>query len=378
MSKKVVGFFLFITLLIVILQWKVKDDYSGEVVNVYGWYGIIPREIFNDFEKETGIKVRYDFYDNNEMLEAKLLSTNNGYDIVFPSFIPYASRQLLMGIYSKLNRKLIPNIKNIDGIITSKFGANGGDVQFLVPLFWGTIGIAYNKKVVSQLLPGETIDSYDVLFDLSKISKLFPYGVSFPEEYIDILPQTRKFLQLKHGGESVTDFQECFRFLEKVRPYITKFSSTTMISDLLSGDVCIAIGASDNAYRAMRSSKAVDKDIQYTLPKKTGILWIDCLGVPKKAPNKRNAYLLINYLLSPEVAAKITNHSGILVNLPAALPLINAEIVTKKDICQSDPEVLEGLTMGCARAENTRELIKAWSQYKTNTHHTSINKEASK
>ncbi|MDR1233702.1 MAG: extracellular solute-binding protein [Holosporales bacterium] len=378
MSKKFITYSLFAAFLIIVLRWYRSENTSVNVVNVCGWYGVIPREVFDDFEKETGIKVRYDFYDSNEALEAKLLAANSGYDVVFPSFLPYAARQLSMKLYAKLNHKLIPNIKNVDGIITSKFKENGGDTQFLIPLFWGTIGIAYNEEVISKLLPSETIDSYEILFNPSKVSKLFPYGVSFPEEYIDIIPQTKVFLQLNHNDNFIADTAACFHFLAKVRPYITKFSSTTMISDLLSGDICIAIGTSDNALKAMRAAKFVKKVIQFRLPKNNGLLWIDCACIPRKALNILNAHKLINFLLRPDIAARITNHSGILVNLPGGLYLINPEITSKKEICPSDPGVLNNLILTRFGMENAKSLIKSWTQYKMFAQFTDTNKGETK
>ncbi|MBQ3946021.1 MAG: spermidine/putrescine ABC transporter substrate-binding protein PotF, partial [Alphaproteobacteria bacterium] len=166
------------------------DKTPQETVNVYGWYGIIGNEILKDFEKETGIKVIYDVYDNNDTLEAKLLATNSGYDVVFPSFIPYAARQCAMGIYAKLNEDLIPNLKNIQGAITEKFKIAGGDITRLVPMFWGTIGIAYDEEAVRTIFPEAKEVTYDMLLKPENIKKLSQYGVSFPEEYIDIFPQT--------------------------------------------------------------------------------------------------------------------------------------------------------------------------------------------
>ena len=265
-------------------------------VNIYGWYGVISREVLSDFEKETGIKVVYDVYDNNDSLEAKLLATNSGYDIVFPSFIPYAARQLNMGAYQKIDMKFVPNIKNISGSITDNYKKSGGDVDYLIPIFWGTTGIAYDANVLSKLFPNEKIDSYDILLNPEKAMKLAKYGISFPEEYIDIFLQTNIYLNNGKLGEIrdpelINQYIDCFKLIRK---YIKKFSSSTMTTDLISGEVCVAIGSSDTAWRAKRSGKYVNKDIKYIIPRDAGILWVDCVGIPQKAPNKENAY--IDYL----------------------------------------------------------------------------------
>ena len=345
---------------------------SKETVNVYGWYGIIGNDILKDFEKETGIKVVYDVYDNNDTLEAKLLATNSGYDVVFPSFIPYAARQCAMGAYTKLDKDLIPNLKNIEGKITEKFKQTGGDTTKLIPMFWGTIGIAYDIDAVTKIFPNEEM-SYKLLLDPNNISKIEKYGISFPEEYIDIFPQTEVFLNLKDGRtfKSRDKINKYIKHFRLVRTYIKKFSSTTLIRDLLSGEVIIAIGCSDNAWRAMKSAKDVGKKVKYVVPSGYGVLWIDCIGIPAKAPHKENAHKFVNYLLRPEVAAKLTNNTGILVNIPQAQKYFAKEFISDKEICPTEDNVIAGMTLGTPSKNdedrrNDKLATRAWSQIRMN------------
>jgi putrescine transport system substrate-binding protein len=349
---------------------SLKKSCTDNVVNIYGWYGIINREILNGFEKETGIKVVYDVYDNNDTLEAKLLATNSGYDIIFPSFIPYAARQQKMGVYSKLNKNLVSNLHNIDGIITEKYVFAGGNLDYLLPIFWGTTGIAYNESVVSSIFSGEEIDSYDILLDPEKIKKIAKYGVSFPEEYIDIFPQTEAFLGIGRHKD-VNNIAKYLEFFKKIRKYIKKFSSSTMIHDLISGEIAIAIGSSDNAWRAMKSGKNVGKNIIYTIPQNYGVIWIDCVGIPQKAPHKKNACKFLEYILRPEIAAKITNSSGILVNIPTASKFFCEEIRKNRHIFPTGHDFLDSLMIG-SPSKNMYEIqydkaaTRTWSQIKMN------------
>lgn len=352
--------------------WSNSFYKEEKTVNVYGWYGIIPRKIFSDFEKETGIKVIYDVYDNNDSLEAKLLATNCGYDVIFPSFIPYAARQVAMGAYAKLNKDLLPNLENVDGIITQRFKESGGNTDFLVPFFWGTIGIAYESNTVKKIFPNQKIKSFDVLFEKKKIKKLSKYGVSFPEEYVDIFPQTSVFLDFPPNVKNSKNLEQHKNLFKKIRKYITKFSSTTLISDLLSGEVCIAIGSSDNAWRAMHSEQNVNKKIKYVLPEKGTMLWIDCVGIPEKAPHKKNAHLLLNYLLSPEVAVKITNHSGILVNIPKSYENFRDDIKNNTQIFPRDSDLIKNFIIGSPSTSDEdlsfdRKANELWSKIKMNS-----------
>ena len=344
-----------------------------ETVNVYGWYGIISNEILKDFEKETGIKVIYDVYDNNDTLEAKLLATNSGYDVVFPSFIPYAARQCAMGVYAKLDNNLIPNLRNIQCEITEKFKTAGGDITSLVPMFWGTIGIAYDEEAIKTIFPEAKEVTYDMLLKPENIKKLSKYGVSFPEEHIDIFPQTAVFLNLidDNSIKTAKKIREYVKHFKKVRKYIKKFSSTTLIKDLLSGEVVVAIGCSDNAWRAIKSAKKLNKKLKYVIPRGYTTLWIDCMGIPAKAPHKENAHKFVNYLLRPEVAAKLTNNTGILVNIPEANKYFEKEFVDNTQICPRDKEMISGMIMGhpSRNAEDIKTdkmATRAWSQIRMN------------
>ena len=346
---------------------------AKETVNVYGWYGVMNREVLSDFEKETGIKVIYDVYDNNDTLEAKLLATNSGYDVVFPSFIPYAARQCNMGAYTKLNKTEIPNLKNIDGYVTEKYQSAGGDTDYLVPIFWGTIGIAYDTDIVYRTFKNEEPISYNILLDPEKIKLISKFGISFPEEYIDIFPQTQVFLNLEDSPNSKTParISSYMNHFKNLRKYIKKFSSNTMISDLISGEVVVAIGSSDNAWRAQISAKHVGKNLKYIIPKGSGMLWVDCVGIPEKAPHKENAHKFLNYLLRPEVAAKITNYSGILTNIPTATAFFKKEITCDDQICPFDNEVLSNLMIGVPSknaedAKYDKMATRAWSQIRMN------------
>lgn len=353
---------------------RLDKSSSQETVNVYGWYGIINNEILKDFEKETGIKVVYDVYDNNDTLEAKLLATNSGYDIVFPSFIPYAARQCAMGVYTTLDSERIPNLRNIRGKITEKFQKAGGDTTRLIPMFWGTIGIAYDIDAIQKIFPEVKEVTYDLLLKPENIKKLTKYGgVSFPEEYIDIFPQTAVFLNLMDEKSIKTPekIMRYIKFFKKVRKYIKKFSSTTLIKDLLSGEVVIAIGCSDNAWRAINSAKQVGKKVKYIIPNGYATLWIDCMGIPEKAPHKANAYKFVNYLLRPEIAAKLTNNTGILVNIPEAHKHFDKEFVANKQVCPTNEDTISEMIMGspCQSAEdaqNDKLATRAWSQIRMN------------
>ncbi|MBR1944352.1 MAG: extracellular solute-binding protein [Alphaproteobacteria bacterium] len=344
---------------------------SNNVVNVYGWYGLLPKSVLEQFEKEYNIKVRFDAYDNNDVLEAKLLSGSNGYDVVFPSFIPYASRQTTMGAFEKINYKLIPNIKNTYGAISDNFKKYGGNTDYVVPTLWGTIGIVYNKDIINKLFPDLKTLTYRELMSEEYMREFHKYGVSFPEEYIDILPQIQTLIH------DYSDFKSIINILSPVRKYITKFNSATVIYDILSEESCIAICSSDYAFKIISAAKELNKHIEFSIPKGSTVLWIDCMAIPKTAPHKENAHKFINFILQPKIAAEITNYSGILLNVPESRQYVDDAIKENNNIFPNDNELISTFILGRAiRSENDikydREANKVWAKIKLNKNLSSI------
>jgi putrescine transport system substrate-binding protein len=370
MTRKRIAILLFAVVLCFFYCFARHFVPDKECVNVYGWYGIIPRSVINDFEKETGITVRYDFYDNNETLEAKLLATNSGYDVVFPSLIPYAARQAAIGVYCPIDEDCVPNIKNIDSTIYEKFKKVVKNYNVLVPIFWGTIGIAIDEDIVMEAVPAHCLDSYTLVFSDEFLSKLHKNGVSFPEEFVDIFPSMLNFLGEGFFNRDLANIKKVFGLCRRLRPFITKFSSTTLTNDILIGEVCVAIGSSDNAWRAIMAGRKIRKKIKFFIPKEGSTLWIDCIGIPVGAPHKKNAEEFIDFLLRPDILARITNHSGVLTTGANLRDKVSSDISEDINI-YPDMETMDRLHIGypCASEKDMnyeKTAIRAWNHVKLN------------
>ena len=109
-----------------------------KVLNVYNWSDYIAEDTIAKFEKETGIKVNYDVFDGNEILEAKLLAGSSGYDVVVPS-ASFIDRQIKAGIFQKLNKSALPNKKNLDKAIAKRVSVYDPGNKYSVVYMWGKV-----------------------------------------------------------------------------------------------------------------------------------------------------------------------------------------------------------------------------------------------
>ncbi|WP_051908786.1 extracellular solute-binding protein [Candidatus Odyssella acanthamoebae] len=310
-----------------------KTD-EGMTLNIYNWYGMIPKDVIDKFEAETGISIRYDLYDNNEILEAKLFSGNSGYDVVFPSASPYVGRQIEAGVYQKLDKALLPNLKNMDPVIYEKMRLADPNLEFTVPFYWGTFGFAYVEEEILKRLPTAPVHSYQLLFDPEIVSKFADCGVTLLDESVDVYPAMLTYLGKDPGSNSQEDLEYAQHNLVKIRSFIKRFSSSRFVNELVGGESCLAQAWSGEAQLAQDRANEVGKNIhiRYVVPEEGGTLWIDAMAIPAGAPHPKNAHKFIDFLMDPKNSARISNAIKLAVANKAAIPYIEDKI-------KSDPTI---------------------------------------
>ncbi len=155
-------------------------------LNVYNWTHYIAKDTVPVFEKQTGIKVNYDLFDTNELLESKLLSGQSGYDIVVPSGV-FLANQIKAGVYLPLDKSKVPNLKNLNPVLMKKLEVYDPNNQYAIPYMWGTTGIGYNPELVKKAL-GETapVDSWDLVFKPENMKNLASCGVAFIDDATEV------------------------------------------------------------------------------------------------------------------------------------------------------------------------------------------------
>ena len=279
-------------------------------LNIYNWSDYIAPDTIPKFEAETGIRVTYDVYDGNEVLEAKLLSGRSGYDVVVPSASPFMARQIAAGVYRVLDKSKFPGWRNLDPHILELVSAGDPDNAHGAPYLWSDTGIGYNERQVRAAL-GEAapVDSLSLIFDPTIAGKLAPCGISLLDTPQEVFPAALAYLRLDPKSRDLVDLDKAFAVLEKIRPYIRKIHSSQYINDLAGGDLCAALGYSGDVIQARnRAREAGNKvEIAFRVPKEGAMMSVDMLGIPADAPHPENALRFIDYLLRPEVIADVTN-----------------------------------------------------------------------
>ena len=337
---------------------------SGKVLNLYIWSDYLAPTTLSRFEKQTGIKVSAAYYDANEILEAKLLAGGGGYDLVMPT-ASYFERQVKAGMYLPLDKKNLPNLKNMDPHLMAKVAVHDPGNAHGVIYLWGTNGIGYNEKMVKELLPDAPLDSWQMVFDPKVASKVAKCGISVLDSPAEMMRAVLSYLGKDPNSQKPEDMAEAEAVLLKIRPYIRSIKSSQYIEALAKGELCVAVAYSGDVMQARDRAQDANKGIKinYSIPKEGTILWFDMLAIPKDAPHPENAYAFINFVMNPEVIGEITNFKGYANANAAAKPL--ASVKNDPGIYPS-PEMLPKLTLQLADSDDqTRAITRVWQKFKT-------------
>jgi putrescine transport system substrate-binding protein len=344
-------------------------DGGGEsIVRIYNWSDYIGDATIDRFQRETGIRVIYDVFDSNEVLEAKLLSGASGYDIVVPTS-DFMGRQILAGVFQPLDKTMLTNYDNLDPELMSFIESFDPGNVYGVPYLWGTTGIGYNRDMVEAALGSAApVDSLDLIFQPENLSRLADCGVAFLDAPQEVFEAVLNYLGLNPNSTTPDDYRiEARRILDPIRPYITYFHSSQYINDLANGDICIAFGWSgDILQAAARAREAANGHrIAYSIPREGALMWFDMLAIPADSRHADNAHRFIDFILRPEVIAEITEYVKYANPNLKATPLVPPEIRDNPGI-YPPPEVRNNLfTDEVTPPAVDRVMTRVWTSVKT-------------
>jgi putrescine transport system substrate-binding protein len=337
------------------------------VVNVYNWSDYIDPTVLEDFTKETGIKVKYDTFDSNDMLETKLLAGRTGYDVVVPTAY-FLARQIKAGVFQKIDKNRLPNLVNAWDEIARRLAVYDPGNQYAVNYMWGTTGIGYNIAKVRELLgPDARIDSWDVVFKPEMLAKFKDCGVHMLDSADDVFAATLRYLGLDPNSKEPADFDKATELLMKVRTSVRKFHSSEYLNALASGEICLVLGYSGDIKQAQKRAAEAKSGIEigYAIPQEGAQLWFDNLAIAKDAKNVAEAHALIDFLLRPQIAARNSNVISYANGNAASRPFVDPAIIGDKTIYPDQATMARLYTIMAHDQKTQRLMNRLWTRVKT-------------
>jgi putrescine transport system substrate-binding protein len=341
------------------------------VVNFYNWSDYIDPIVLEDFSKESGIKVRYDTFDSNDTLEAKLLAGKSGYDVVVPTAY-FLARQITAGVFQKLDKAKLPNLVNAWPEIARRLAVYDPGNQYAVNYMWGTTGIGYNVNAARKILGSDAaaaaaMGSWDAVFDPEKIARFKDCGIHLLDSSDDIASAALHFLDLDPNSSDPGDLEKAAALLTKIRPYVRKFHSSEYLNALASGEICFVVGFSGDIKQAQKRAAEAKGAVavSYSIPKEGAQLWFDNLAIPRDAPDAAEAHALVDYLLRPEVAAKNTNYISYANGNLASQKFIDKAILDDRTIYPDDVTMAKLYTITAHDQKTQRLINRLWTRIKT-------------
>ena len=345
---------------------RVAESAESPQLNVYSWSDYIAPDTVPTFEKLTGIKVRYDIFDSNEVLETKLLTGNTGYDIVVPT-VNFFERQVKAGVYRILDKRLLTNLGNLDPELLRRLEQYDPGNQHAIPYMWSMVGLAYNRGEIERRLGASPPTSWSLLLDPAIAAKLKDCGISMLDAPPDVIGATLSYLGKDPDTDDERELSAAFDALRRIRPFIRNFDAQQYVSDLANGSICLALGWSGDAVQSRNRAREAGNgvNVAFFVPREGSIMTLDAMAIPADAPHPRNAQVFMNYLMDPKVMAHITDKVGYPNGNLASLPFI-APAMRNDPAIHPDAATRARLRMQHAKSlEYSRFLSREWTKLKT-------------
>jgi putrescine transport system substrate-binding protein len=339
---------------------------ESNTLNIDSWADYIAPDTVANFEKETGIKVRYDTYESNEVLETKMLTGHTNYDVVLPTDI-FFERLMHAGTFRKLDKGALTNFQNLDPDIVQKLGVHDPGNLYATPYLWTTVGVGYDVAKVRERLGTVPLDSWSVLLDPKNAAKLQDCGISVIDSPIDIVSATLLYLGKDPNSRDAADLAAVEDVLMKIRPFVRSIESQAYISEIANGSLCAALGWSGDIiqarFRAIEAGNGIK--INYFVPREGSLIIVDMMAIPADAPHPKEAMLWLNYLMRPDVMAGITNAVKYPNGNRAALPLVREALRQDLMVYPDAPVRARLHSLIMATPEYSRQVTRLWTRFRT-------------
>lgn len=356
---------LFAAPVIVTLLSVAGPSQAEGTLNVYNWGEYIGENTIANFAKEYDIEVTYDNYDSVETVDAKLLAGSSGYDVVSHSSTMIA-RLIPADILQPLDKSQLDNFKNIRADVMTQLSGNWDPGnQYIVPYMWGTHGVTYNEELVKATYPDAPIGSLDLIFDPQHMEKLAGCGVSFLDSPTDVVPMALAYLGLDPSSNNKADYEKVGELLASIRPFIKTFDNYAY-QRMPEKEFCVAVTWGPDGLLAMSGAAEANTGVVldfFSSPSEAQV-WVDGWIIPSDAKNVDNAYLFLNYMMRPEVAADDSNFVWYATANEAAIPLIDEAVTGSPAAFPPAEQVEQMYTLAVLPPKIERIRTRVWTNFK--------------
>ena len=334
------------------------------VLNVYNWTDYIDIRAIEQFQRETGIRVRYDVYDSLETLEGKLSAGRSGYDVVVPSSEPTFARLVRAGALRPFDAARIPNLRNLDPALMARVaGIDPGNRHGAIYL-WGTVGLALRTDRVRALVPDAADSGLDLLLKPENARRLARCGLAVMDSATDVLPTVLRWLGRDPDSGAAEDLRAAEQALLAIRPHLRAIPGSGALVDMLAtGEICAALTYSGDVIQAgARARNSVV--LHYVTPAAGAHLSFDMLAIPADAPNPAAAQAFIDFLLRPEVMAGITSKVRYPNAVPASRALVEPAVRDDPNVYPPAEALARAFIPGTPTAAVERARNRLWSRFR--------------
>ncbi len=341
----------------------------ADEVRVYNWSDYIDESLLTKFEEETGLKLIYDVFDSNEVLETKMLAGSSGYDVVVPSGT-FLQRQISAGAFQKLDPAQLPNAGNLWDVVEKRTAQYDPDNAYSINYMWGTTGIGVNVGRVQEILgPDAPIGSLSLIFDPANMEKLQECGVHFLDAPVEIIPAALKFIGEDPDSHDPDIIAKAEPILSAVAPFVQKFHSSEYINALANGDICVAFGWSGDILQARDRAAEADNGvvISYSAPSEGALMWFDQMAIPVDAPNPEGAHKFLNFIMDAQNMAAASNYVYYANGNLASKEFLIEDVIGDPAIYPDDATLENLYTTTPYPARVQRTVTRMWTKVKSGT-----------
>lgn len=304
------------SLALIFISCNQNSKSKKKVLYLYGWADYVPTEIYEKFEKETGIKVIEDIYSSNEEMFTKIKAGGTGYDILTPSS-DYAEILKNEGMIEKFEKEKLPSLKNIDSVVLKRLQYFDSNNDYVYPYVMGATVIAVNLKYVK-----EYPEDFSIYND-----KRYRGKMTLLDDMREVFTSA---LGMNGFSQSTTNEAEIKKAAEMIKGWkknIAKFDSESFGKGFANEEFWVVHCYPENVLTELTPEQL--KTTKFIIPKKGGTAYIDSFVILKSSKNKEEAYKFLNFIHRPENYKLIAEHLRIpSINVPAR-KLIKVEPIYK-------------------------------------------------